>query len=211
MSSVDQLLQISSPPLIAGALPDGIPALERFGRHGAELYELLARRNGFYAFESALHVFPHGCARGVLDLATWNADETWRTEYGELGRDSLFFAEDAFGFQFCLRPEGVCAFDAETGDVSPMAASIEEWASLLLVDFRVRLAHPLAHEWQLANGPLPPGRRLAPKTPFVLGGAFEVGNLYVADQVELMRFRGRLSRQIHDLPDGAQVTIKVPD
>jgi hypothetical protein len=71
------------------------------------------------------------------------------------------------------------------------------------------LGYPVAHEWQRASGALAPGRRLAPRTPFVLGGTFDVANLYSASQVELMRFRGHLATQLRDLPDGATVTLKV--
>jgi hypothetical protein len=44
-----------------------------------------------------------------------------------------------------------------------------------------------------------------------LGGEFAVENLYAADALELMRFRGLLARQIRDLPDGAHVTLKVTE
>jgi hypothetical protein len=175
------------------------------------LYELLSRRNGFYAFESALHVFPSGQANDVLDLATWNAESTWRRDFGDLAKGCLFFAEDAFGFQFCLARGQVCTFDGETGQVTPVASSVEDWSAQLLIDFRVLLGQPVAHEWQVINGALPPGRRLAPRTPFVLGGDFVVENLYAAAQVELMRFRGDLATQIRDLPEGAKVTLKVTD
>jgi hypothetical protein len=211
MSALEQLLQISSAPLIEGPIADGLPILEPFGALGGELYSLLSHRNGFYAFESALHVFPSGQADGVVDLTAWNAEATWRIEYGDLAKGCLFFAEDAFGFQFCLARDEVCSFDPETGRIEPMARSLEEWSAKLLVDFRVLTGQPLAHEWQVAHGPLAAGMRLAPRTPFVLGGDFVVENLHAANQVELMRFRGHLASQIKDLPDGAQVKLTVTD
>ncbi len=177
---LDQLLQLSSRPLIEAPIADGLPLLEPFGALGAELYELLSRRNGFYAFESALHVLPSGQADDVLDLATWNSESTWRREFGDLAKGCLFFAEDAFGFQFCLARGQVCTFDSETGQVTPMARSMEEWFAQLLFEFRYLVGQPVAHEWQVANGPLAPGHRLAPSTPFVLGGDIE--NLYAADR-----------------------------
>jgi hypothetical protein len=209
MSAVDQLLAISSDSLIAGPVADGLPFVAPFGSRGTELYELLSRRNGFYAFESALHLFPMGAAEGVLDLATWNASPTWRSEFGDLAEGCLFFGEDVFGFQFCLKGSDICTFDAETGEAERIAGSFEEWASRLLVDFKVLTGQPLAHDWQVARGPLAPGERLGPKTPFVLGGDFELANLYAANQVELMRFRGSLAKQIRDLPDGSRVKVNI--
>jgi hypothetical protein len=210
MSGLDELLDISGPALI-GALPAAMPSLEPLGPVGLELEALLRRRNGFYAFESALHVFPFGREEGVLDLETWNAASTWRDEYAGQMEGCFVFAEDIFGDPFCIESGAVTSCDAETGMRSPFAASLEEWARRLLADWRVLTGHPLGHDWQERFGALGPGQRLAPRKPFVLGGEFAVENLYAADVLELMRFRGLLARQIRDLPDGARVTLKVTD
>lgn len=209
MPALDELAEIAGPPLIPGALPDGIPSLRAFGRPGLELETLLRRRNGFVAFESALHVFPYGKRNDVLDIETWNAPGTWRDAYGEALGGCLFFAEDAFGFPFCIESDAVRSCDPETGRRTTLASSLEDWAARILTDWRVLTGQPLAHEWQVRHGALLPGRRLAPRQPFVLGGGFVLENLYAAEQVELMRFRGLLAARIRDLPDGAQVRLKV--
>ena len=147
----------------------------------------------------------------MLDLRTWNAGATWRDAYGDQLDGCLFFAEDAFGCPFCLEGESVQRCDPETGLRTPMASSLEDWASQLLVDWRNLTAQPLAHDWQVEHGALKAGHRLAPKLPFVLGGEFTVENLYEAEQVGLMRFRGSLARQIRDVPDGAKVTLTLAD
>jgi hypothetical protein len=69
----------------------------------------------------------------------------------------------------------------------------------------------LAHEWQQQNGPLPPGIRLVPKIPFVLGGEYRVDNLYAADCWRAMRCYGHIATQIHDLPEGAGVSFEPID
>lgn len=64
----------------------------------------------------------------------------------------------------------------------------------------------------LANdqcGPLSDGRKYCLKTPGVLGGAYGGDNLATAPQVELVRFSGDIARQIKELPDGAQIKLKV--
>src|SRR6185312_2296640 len=96
MSRLDRLLEIAGPPLSAEP-PDtvGWP-----GSLGAELAGLLARVNGFYAFESALHVLPSG--GGGQDLAGWNDGALWRDAYRGLADGLLCFAEDVFGGQFAL-------------------------------------------------------------------------------------------------------------
>ena len=100
-------------------------------------------------------------------------------------------------------------FDPETGDREYVADTIDRWAAIVLDDYEAQTLWPLAHEWQAVHGPLASGQRLVPKTPFVLGGEYVIDNLYAADAVEAMRFYGNLATQLHDLPDGAQVRLKV--
>jgi hypothetical protein len=179
-------------------------------RLASELAELLEARNGFYAFESALHVFPSGTA-STTTLEDWNAPDGWRETYAGMADDLVFFAEDVFGGQFALRGEEVCTFDPETGDVAPLASSIEDWVDQLLDRYGVLTGYPVAHEWQVANTPLEPGQRLLPKVPFVIGGDYVVDNLHAVDAAEAMRFRGDLAKQIRDLPDGAELRIRFTD
>ena len=76
-----------------------------------------------------------------------------------------------------------------------MAGTLDEWAGAILDDYEVLKGYPLAHEWQVANGPIPPGSRLVPAIPFVLGGAFEIENLFLSDAAQGMRLRGELAQQ----------------
>jgi hypothetical protein len=64
----------------------------------------------------------------------------------------------------------------------------------------------------LANdqcGPLTEGRKYCLKIPGVLGGTYGGENVATAPQVELVRFSGDIARQIEELPDGAQITLRV--
>jgi hypothetical protein len=99
----------------------------------------------------------------------------------------------------------VCSFDPETGERKTLANDLSGWAAAVLQDYETLTAHPLAHTWQKANGPLPAGKRLLPKIPFVIGGAFALENLYAADVVKGMQFRGEVAVQLRDLPDGTEV------
>jgi len=174
-----------------------------------QLAGILAERNGFFAFESALHVFPGAPSAVSFDVAQWNASELWRSEYHGLAEDCFFFAEDVFGGQFCVFKGAICSFDSETGEKELIAPTIDDWAKSILENYRVLTGHPLARDWQLRNGPLPPFKRLAPKMPFVCGGSFTLDNLYLADSVEAMRFRGYLATQIRDLPEGGKIQLRI--
>ncbi|WP_238346708.1 SMI1/KNR4 family protein [Pseudomonas viciae] len=209
MTSLDTLLSNAS-----SSLSEHEP--ERLGlSHGLldrladQLFGMLRRRNGFYAFECALHVFPTHSSQQEIGIYDWNANALWRSGYKYMADGCFFFAEDVFGGQFCFKDGKVYIFDPEIGSLEYLADDIESWAKSILVDFDVLTGHPLAHQWQKQNGQLPAGKRLLPKVPFVLGGEFVLDNLYLADAVEGMKLRADIASQIRDLPDGAQIKFNV--
>jgi hypothetical protein len=122
MTSIDKLLSISSQPLapkpcVSTTFLESRPL-------GSELFGVLERKNGFYALESALHVFPLSSATG-MGLEEWNADSLWRNGYRDLAEGLLFFAEDVFQDQYCVSADGVLRFYSETGETMFLADSIE--------------------------------------------------------------------------------------
>lgn len=201
---LDKLLEIGSKPIsekFAAVSSESIFT----GRVGAELRELLARKNGFYAFESALHVFPFCSQPDVVDLAKWNSPKLWRQHYGDLAQGCVFFGEDVFGFQFAIKDDLVWSFDAETGSLTEVGESLEAWAQMVLGDYEFHTGYPFAHEWQAYNRPLLPTERLFPKFPFVLGGKYAIDNLVASNAVYGMQFRGYVAQHIKDLPEGTKV------
>ena len=172
-----KLISIASP-----AICDELPQVSRELRSQAsgllpQLVELLYHKNGFFAFESALHLFPAGCRKSHIDVESWNRGDSWRRLYGDAINGHIFFAEDAFGDQFGVGVEGVYRFDPETGAIKEHSSDLEQWAETVLDDYEYETGYPLAREWQAQHGPLPEGKRLLPKIPFVLGGAYDVDNL----------------------------------
>jgi hypothetical protein len=207
---VEKLLSISAAAAPQVAFPD----LHRFDQIASERFVtdltiLLSQRNGLYAFESALHVFPGHSGPLERSIHEWNDRALWIDEYQGLADDCVFFAEDIFGMQFCADREGIHQIDAETGSREFLATTLQEWIDKILANYEYLTGYPLAHEWQSIHGPLPRGQRLVPKVPFVTQGAFEISNLYALDSVKAMRFRGYLAAQIRDLPDGAQIRFDI--
>jgi hypothetical protein len=175
-----------------------------------ELRSLLNIKNGFWAFESALEVFPSTTTVSCYGLKEWNESTLWLKEYGDLAPQGVCFAQDVLGGQF-VYSDAVYSFDPETGSVDCVAKKLNEWASALLGDYHVLTGYDLAHQWQSLHGPIPPRHRLVPIVPFVLGGDFSVGNLVLMESVKAMRLRASLALQIRNLPDGAQVEYRVVD
>ncbi|MDG4556295.1 MAG: SMI1/KNR4 family protein [Candidatus Contendobacter sp.] len=211
MISLDKLLSSASSSLSKHE-PDISGKLRGLaGSLADDLLRMLYQRNGFYALESALHVFPSHSNQQEIGLDDWNDNALWRNAYKGQADGCLFFAEDVFGGQFCIKDGQVYTFDPETGGLDYLADDIEGWAKAIISDYEVLTGYPLAHQWQKQHGQLPAKRRLLPKMPFVAGGEFMLDNLYLADAVEGMKFRADIANQIKDLPDGAQIKFHVTD
>jgi hypothetical protein len=208
MTSIEKLLSVSSEPLAPE--PTGSPEFLQEYALGSELFHMLEQKNGFYAFEFALHVFPLTSDPGT-GLEGWNAKSLWRHEYEDLAEGLLFFAENILQDQFCFSNEqiGVLRFRAETGQTVFMAESVEKWAGVILSNYESETGWPFLHKWQTKNGQLPLGKRLMPKIPFFMGGEYKIENLWAGNPLEGMRFKADLARQTRHFPDGSKVKLNL--
>lgn len=211
MTNLNRLLLNASPSLTEHEAKLSLPLCGLAGSLADELIKMLGQRNGFYALESALHVFPTHSTQKEIGLNDWNDDALWRKAYGGLADDCLFFAEDIFGGQFCIKANKIYTFDPETGELNYLTDSIEGWIEAIVNDYEILTGYPLAHQWQEQNGPIPARRRLLPKVPFVLGGEFKIENLYLVDAIEGMKFRADIANQIKNLPEGAEIKFNIVD
>lgn len=151
MSNTEKLLSISSEAL--GETPSACPEIFRGYELGPELLGMLEQKNGFYAFEYALHVFPL-TSDPESGLEGRNADSLWRKGYEDFAEGLLFFAEDILQDQFCLsrKQGGVYRFHAETAQTTFMAASVEEFPTMAICHFAGqvirRLTQAMWSSWQ---------------------------------------------------------------
>lgn len=177
----------------------------------SRLKDFLSGTNGLIAFESALIVRPFLATVIAEGIESWNRIDNWKGHYDNPEvHQSLFFAEDTFGFQFGIKPDGTIGLlDVETGQLDPFCNGFDEWIKMILDDYNVHTGYPVMHEWQLANGPILPRRRLRPSIPFVLGGDYETKSMRAIPIDEIMRFGADLSRQIKDIPDDGKVRLVV--
>ncbi|MFE5088094.1 hypothetical protein [Streptomyces mirabilis] len=202
------LISVASDSL--SVIPPGGECFSVPGRVGRDLLSLLSERNGFYAFESALHVFPTDDRDSQLQsLESWNSAVGWRRAYGELDPGLFFFAEDLFGLQFGTDGEVVFSFNPETANVVRLSEGLAEWEKLVLSDYSHMTGHSLAHEWQVRNGEIPVGHRLIPRIPFVVGGSFSVENMVLVESWGAMKYWGDFARSVAEVPDGEQFRFDV--
>ena len=206
MEPIKTLIGISSDPLCPERVEPNF-LLEKYGAFAAPLAALLSERNGFVAFESALLVLPSRDVTEVPGVETWNHPAGWRRHYDGLGQGCVFFALDAFACGFGITSEGIVHLNPETGKLTSHSDDLKDWAHKLLSNYDYETGWAVAHKWQEQGGQLPVGSRLLPKTPFVLGGAFEADNCVAVPIPLAMEKLGDLYHQIRDVPDGQSVTV----
>lgn len=178
-----------------------------------ELIELLVKKNGFFAFESALKVLPFAKNRTELvTILDWNKRDKWKNNYSGLKGDELFcFASDIFGEQFAIFESKVVRFNPETANIEPLCDSVDKWAELILSDYDYQTGYAIAHKWQQKFGKLGYEERLIPKIPFVLGGDYEIDNLFKMDTLDSMLYRANISNQLKDIKDGEEIVFRYTD
>jgi len=209
MSNMQRLISIASEPLNSAPAEIGSNLLRSDDGRISELGSILAIRNGFFCFESALRVFPDRSSPKSMGLTEWNRRNLWINDYEGLADDMLFFAEDILGGQFCIHASKIFTFDPETGDIEFVAGTLDEWAAKMLISYNELTAYPLARAWQEAHGKLDNRFRLCPKTPFACGGSFDMENLFAIEAVSGMRSRANLALQIAGLEDGQEVEFTI--
>lgn len=195
---LNKLLNVSSGPLADQPPTTAVVGVVR---------DLLSLRNGFIGFEGALLVLP-----SVLDqngaptsVEAWNA-AGWRSKYPEWA-GAVVFGFDAFLDQFAVLNGRIVRLNTYTAEVDPHSESLEEWAARLLGDYDFETGWSVARAWQSKNRPLRVGERLVPRTPFVLGGAYEADNVVAVPAGDAIEPIVSLCEQMRDLPDGGQVQL----
>lgn len=204
----DKLLSISSEPISTNLSVKDFSCFHQFPLM-EELNTLLEKKNGFYSFESALHLYPFETVGDNIGLLDWNEHALWISAYEGLASDGVYFAEDLFGSQFCIKHDGIYLFDPEVATSEKIAGSINEWCDAILKDYDFLTGYSLAHAWQKNNGKISIGYRLIPKIPFVLGGKFDIDNLYMEKSHIALKARANIALKIKNLPDGSSVDIKL--
>ena len=197
---IGRLLAIASGPLLDGAPRSGAGDINLIAQ------ELLSKRNGFYAFESALHVLPSGpVGSPAFSVEQWNVRELWLAAYGPLAPRAVFFAEDLFGGQFAIKDGRIYSFDPETAKFASLAGDLTSWCGEVMSRYDYLTGFSVGHEWQMQHGALRAGHRLVPRIPFSLGGDYSAANVEPVESGAALRYRARLATRISELPDSAQI------
>ena len=210
---IAQLLPLADrhfvPPLLDAEIAERV--LGPSGAPRTPHRRLLDAMNGGYFFGRALHLFGACDEPAWHSLARWNSASLWRDAYGDVARDLVVFAEDAFGDQFAYSGFGgeVVCLEGELGRVSSIAPHFVAWLeAVLAAPTEVLPIDVLAREAD-AGRPLADGQQLYAYPPLCTIESKSDVTIGHVDAVEAMRFRGDLARQLRDLPPGTRVRIDV--
>jgi len=212
MKSILKLLSIAS-----SSISDNVNIESTFTKLGkqfgespnlASLKTLLNKRGGCYAFESCLRIYATSdVARYEPGILIWNHPEGWRSRYIGLPTNVCFFADDVFAGPFGFDESHIYRLNMETGKLSVIANSLDEWAKILLDNYPIESGWTAGHEWQIKNHPIRQGYKLLPKQPFSLGGSYGTENLTEVPSTLAMKYWARLYEQCSNTKPGEKVKV----
>ena len=144
-----------------------------------------------------------------------NIVEEIRESWGWVGIDPIevvgendfgnLMIKDVEGKYWRLCPEDVyCEVVAENREKLDALSTDQEF----LEDWYMKALVEVAKD---TLGPLEEGRKYYLVIPGALGGEYVISNIKTAPLVEIIRYSGDVGKQIKDLPDGAQINLKVID
>ena len=117
---------------------------------------------------------------------------------------NVIFTDDDGRYRRICSEELSCAVVATNGEEFARLRSsegfLEDWTMQVLVErARSALGVPTAE------------RCYCLKIPSTLGGAYTLDNIGTIDRAELISASGYIANQVDDLPDGAQIRVRVTD
>src|SRR3954462_7466996 len=171
----------------------------------SELTLILRDVNGFILHGGAVH-FRGACLKPDWHSlrAAWRGANAFHVLYEEVRPSDIPFAQDQLGDQFLLRDGAVLRLRAETGEVEPLAESLEDFLSKISSDIEGFLNVGLQHV-------IEPGQILQAYPPFCAQESAEGVSLRPLPAAETILFHADLAKQIREVPDGGTIEFKVSD
>ena len=180
----------------------GIEDIQLFTKLPAELAAVLKETNGFILHSGAFHL------RGAVLTPEWhslgaalNGAHAFHRLYGSVLESDIPFGQDQLGDQFILREGSIFRLVAETGEIEFISHSLSQFLIAVAENIEAFLNVGLNHK-------LEPGQLLHAYPPFVTKEAAHGVSLKPCEATELIRFHAEIARQIAELPDGTQISIK---
>lgn len=185
-----------------------IDDFEILDRLPPEYQDLLARANGYVAYNGGLHV--RGACREPewhSLRAAWEGPRALALLFREVTPDDVPFAEDALGDQFLLRGGTVHRLDAEMGEMRSLGLDLADFDAAVRADPVGYLSLAPLQNFRARGGELKPGQLLSAYPPFCLATPAADVSLRAVPAGDRIAFLAGFAAQIHELPDGTPVRI----
>jgi SMI1 / KNR4 family (SUKH-1) len=163
--------------------------------------------NGGFFFNQALHFYSIENTIKIFTLNEMNI--LLYSKYEKLSKGLTFFAQDIFGNQFAFEGKRIIFFNIETGDKEEIAQNFDEFINVVLQNSDYYIGEIYLSEWKSLNGDIKLNERLCPKIPFVLGGEYNIANLYALEIEKNIEYNAAIAVQVKDLPDGTAYKLEV--
>lgn len=188
------------PPIDDPAMLERVPATLR---------DLLARANGYVAYDGGLHVRGACLAPAWHALReAWDGPDAYHRLYPALSARDIPFAEDALGDQLLLRDDVVHRLSAETGELDSLGLDLADFDAAVREDPVGVLSLAPLERFLAEGGRLEPGQLLDVYPPFCMAPSEGVDvSLRAIAAADRKRWLASLARQIRTLPEGAAVEI----
>ena len=164
--------------------------------------------NGGFFFEGSLHLYGFCKSPTYHNIKFVNSIISY--EYGKFSEGLVFFGQEALGNQFAFTNKGIAIFNIETAGIEIIAKDFNSWLQILKNDLEYLTARNLLISWK-RNEEIRYDQRLCAKKPFIIGGEYSVENLYPQFFPTYLSSNANIAKQIHDLPDGTEINIKITE
>jgi len=165
--------------------------------------QFMAKFNGGMFFEDALMFYPEtGSKYSLIDLNLYLMEK-----FSFLTKETMFFAQDIFGNQFCFKNNQIFLFFIESGELEYVANKFNEFLEILEEEYDYLTGVAVKKEWEDSHVQLKFGERLCPKKPFILGGGYELDNFYNIETYNNLDYNSNIAIQLYGIPDKTKVKI----
>jgi hypothetical protein len=169
-----------------------------------ELQQFLKLCNGFILFSGGLHVRGTCITPEWHSLSrVWHGDDALYGLYGSVEPTDVPFAQDCMGDQFLLREGRVIRLSAEQDTLHDLNLGLAEFFGECILNPESFLSFNFQR-------PLQPGEVFFAYPPFVIKSE-KPSSLGPVPTIQALQVHASIAKQLRELPDGAEIRIKIDD
>lgn len=162
--------------------------------------------NGGFFLDSSLQFYGFTIEQDYRNIETVN--NIFLKEYDIYSAGLRTIGQDVFGNQFVydLYTQHIFLFNIETADKEKLGEDFATFIEKLYTDIEYYSGRKFLLNY---TNTITLNQRLCPKKPFTIGGEYKNENFYACNFPSYFEFFADIARQIHELPNGTPIKIKI--